>query len=397
MFSTHWDESHYTSFLLWDIEREFENAHQAYQRWLTKTLRRKTPWSCIARSNKADPLEKALSLGVHVTKAIKDGKDGLGSSFERGDSTCHTVLSAQLIRLQHEVNVPLQDCLESRISISHISLPYDDILRAAKGIRRACLNALRDQAARLTSSRNSLCLPPPRFSVSFCPYAIQLQTDHRQRHRSTINARKVRPSDPHDDREHCPGCNVHIAVSAHSGLPSYRRLLFASHTSQPPTPTSSKTENRATFACSSCYKTFDESYVFLDHIFQKEIGTERSCLKRWSTSSTSTRSSLTSKSTDHSVLAVDSDPALVEKCLRNCLQRELTRSRAMKKSIELLRDAALPPLPPPKDEEGGGRGVLRYYEQPQLLLNQPQDSGFWGSKLRKPMRLHRSIPSNSPY
>ncbi|KAF1948427.1 hypothetical protein CC80DRAFT_431621 [Byssothecium circinans] len=333
IFSGVWEDSHYTSFLLWDIDREFRNAHEAYEQWMSKSRRRRSTWQCIASTNKEDPLEKALSLGRHVDKALQEGKEAFGSRFERGDSPCHTVLSAQLLRLQHEVNVPLQDCMESRISVSHISLPYDDILRAARGIRRACLDALRDQTSRLQSSRDSLCLPPPRFSVKFCPYAVQLQTDQRQGHRSTINARKVRPRDPHDEREFCPGCNVQIAVSAHSGLPSYRRLLFASHTSQP--PSTANMENRATFACSSCYKTFDESYAFLDHIFQKEIGSEQSCLRRWGPSA---RLSLKSDELG------ENEPALLENCLKNCLQRELMRSRAMRKSVELLKEAPFPRL-----------------------------------------------------
>ncbi|PVI05854.1 hypothetical protein DM02DRAFT_515831 [Periconia macrospinosa] len=389
MFSAAWDESHYTAFLLWDIDREFQNAYEAYQRWLTKNLRKKSSWQCIAKSNKEDPLEKALSLGGHVVKAIKEGRETFGSSFERGDSTCHTILAAQIVRLQHEVNVPLQDCLESRISISHISLPYDDILRAARGIRRACLNALRDQAARLMSARNSLCLPPPRFSVKFCPYAIQLQTDHRQGHRSTINARKVRPGDKYDDREHCPGCNAQIAVSAHSGLPSYRRLLFASHVSQP--PTHSNAENRATFACSSCYKTFDESYAFLDHVFQKESGTERSCLRRWSIAGApSMRYSLASTP---DTVAMENDPALVKKCLKNCLQRELTRSRAMKKSIELLKEAAVLPLSNSGINSDGGKRQLQQYQPSQ----EPQQTFCSTPKKLRKQRLHRSVPSNSPY
>ncbi|KAF2639098.1 hypothetical protein P280DRAFT_470499 [Massarina eburnea CBS 473.64] len=329
LFSGVWEESNNTFFMLWDIDREFQNAHELYGQWMAKNRRRRSAWQCIAGSSKEDPLEKALSLGRHVQKAIEEGKEAFGWRYERGDSTCHTILAAQLLRLQHEVNAPLQDCMESRISVSCISLPYDDILTAARGIRRACLNALRDQTTRLQATRDYLCLPPPRFSVKFCPYSIHLQADHRQGYRSIINARKVRPRDEHDEREFCPGCNVQIAVSAHSGLQNHRQLLFASHTSQP--PSTSNKENRATFACSSCYKTFDESYAFLDHVFQKEIGSERSCLRRWSF----TKSANTTCMSIKSDIFIGSDPALVEKCLRNCWQRELKRMKALKNSKEL--------------------------------------------------------------
>ncbi|KAF2256790.1 hypothetical protein BU26DRAFT_558227 [Trematosphaeria pertusa] len=311
-----WEESDYASFLLWDIDREFQNAYEAYEQWLARNRRRRSAWQCITGSTQEDALGKALSLGRHVQKLIDDGKEAFGSRFERGDSSCHTILSAQLQRLQHEITVPLLDCAHARI---RFPIPYDDILRAAKGVRRACFYALRDQYTRLQSPTSAPFLPPPRFSVKFCPFALQLKKDQRRGHQSNIQARKVRPHDRYDEREICPYCNVHICVSAHSGLPNYRRLLFQSHVSQP----SANNNERATFACSSCYKTFDDSYAFLDHVFQKEIGSERSCLRRYSL-----RFSLS----DMSLL---SDPALMEKCLRNCLHREITRARALKKSKEL--------------------------------------------------------------
>lgn len=242
-----------------------------------------------------------------------------------------------------------------------------------------------------------MSLPPPRFSVKFCPYSVQLQTDHTQGHRSTINARKVRPGDRHDDREHCPGCNIQIAVAAHSGLPSYRRLLFASHISAP--PTTSNGENRASFACSSCYKTFDESYAFLDHVFQKEIGSERSCLRRWSgITAAPSRSSSASSKTDYAVGPADSDPALVEVCLKNCLQRELTRSRAMKKSIELLREAAALPPPPRKDGVGtGGRQPQQQNHHHRSVHDiQQQTFRLDTSIARKAARLYRSSAPSLP-
>lgn len=250
---------------------------------------------------------------------MKSGQEAFGVLFERGDSTCHGILAAQLHRIQHEINVPLFDCAYSRIPIS---VPYDDILTAAKGVRRACLSALRDLHARLRSPSPTPFLPPPRFSVKFCPFALQLQKDSsssRKGHILSFQTKKVRPHDRHDEREICPHCSAHISVSAHSGLPASRRLLFQAHIEC----SSRTTKDSTSYACTSCYKTFDDSYSFLDHVFQKEIGSDRSCLKRWN-SAWNLNSAF-----------MESDPALVEKCLKNCLNRELMRIRAMKKSKEL--------------------------------------------------------------
>lgn len=230
---------------------------------------------------------------------------------------CHTILSAQLQRCQHEITVPLLDCALARVPIE---LPYDDLLTAAKAIRRACLYALRDQYARLQTMDFAPILPPPKFSVDYCPFALQLQKSHRKGLTITFDARKVRPFDDHDEREICPHCEAQISVSAHTGLPEYRRLLFASHIAC----NSRTADARASFACNSCYKEFDDSYAFLDHVFQKDIGSDRSCLKR--------------KHSDGHLsvteVAVESDPKLVETCLHNCMQREMKRMRSMQEKGE---------------------------------------------------------------
>jgi hypothetical protein len=132
-----------------------------------------------------------------------------------------------------------------------------------------------------------------------------------------MKTKKFRPHDRYDDREICPYCTAHISVAAHSGLPEYRRLLFQSHTQTSPEPGQT---HIATFACSGCYKTFDDSYAFLDHIFQKEIDSERSCLRL----APSPRFSMGSK-------CARRDSRLVEKCLRNCLRREMTRAKMLKR------------------------------------------------------------------
>lgn len=236
--------------------------------------------------------------------------------------------------------MPIEDYVSSHTTTK---IPNDALLTAAKGVRRACLNALRDQYARLQCTKVTPFLPPPRFSVNICPFAAQLQKDHEKK---SFQTAKVRPHDPYDEREICPYCSAHIPVSMHSGLPDYRRLLFQAHLS----PTPGNAPFKSTFACTGCYKTFEDSYGFLDHVFQREIGSERSCQKTWS-----------STQWHWNPFFAESNPKLVEKCLRNCLRRELTRARVMKKTKELESafrssiaeteeksinyDKALPPIP----------------------------------------------------
>jgi hypothetical protein len=183
------------------------------------------------------------------------------------------------------------------------------MIKTTTSIRRACLSALRGQFSRLSSPASSLILPPPRFSVNYCPLARQLQHDPSNPFLSKLSTKRFRPHHRHDDRELCPLCNVCIPITPHSGLPNYRHILLTSHSAfDAATP-----ERKVTFACNSCYKTFDDSYAFLDHVFQKQSGADGSCLRQAS-----------SRSTVHEDF-FDSDPMLIEQCLRNCMMRELER------------------------------------------------------------------------
>jgi hypothetical protein len=103
-------------------------------------------------------------------------------------------------------------------------------------------------------------------------------------------------------------------VTAHSGLPAYRGILFTSHIALD----ASQTDDKATFACNSCYKTFEDSYAFLDHYFQKQIGSERSCLRL-------ARRGSGGWFAEKGFM--ESDPSLVEQCLKNCLLRESKRGK----------------------------------------------------------------------
>ncbi|KAL5442968.1 hypothetical protein PMIN06_008876 [Paraphaeosphaeria minitans] len=313
-----WLEDTWTSFLLWDIGREFQNAHEAYERRMTNNPRRRSTWECISGSSKEDPLDRSLRLGSRVQKVTQDGQRRFGQKFDKGDgkhcllmlwipltpeATCHTILSSQLLRLQQEVCVPLLDATSSRWLCTIL---YDEILRTARGVRRTCLDALQDQMKRLSTHKIEPFLPPPRFSVAFCPFALQLQKGQQTNHNTKHQTRKLNVRDPYDDRESCPYCHAIVSVAAHSGLPQYRCILFASHALSQ----IQRHDEKATFACTSCYKTFDDSYAFLEHVSQKELGSEKSCLKRYSA-----RFSLNAR-------FLESDPKLVEQSLKNCLERE---------------------------------------------------------------------------
>jgi hypothetical protein len=185
----------------------------------------------------------------------------------------------------------------------------------AKSVRRACLTALREQYARLESPTFTSILPPPRFKVEFCPFADQLRKDLKESKTSSLRPKKAVPHDKYDDREICPHCDACVSVAAHSGLPAYRCILFTSHIALDP----SATDDKATFACNSCNKTFEDSYAFLDHHFQKQIGSDRSCLRLSSARSSS--------SWFVNEQYMESDPSLVEQCLKNCLARESMRGK----------------------------------------------------------------------
>lgn len=75
----------WTSFLLWDIEREFQTAHEAYEQWMRKTQRRRSTWDILAGSRKEDPLHRSLRLGSQVQKAVQEGQRKFGQKFDKGD------------------------------------------------------------------------------------------------------------------------------------------------------------------------------------------------------------------------------------------------------------------------------------------------------------------------
>jgi hypothetical protein len=93
-----WEEPHYTSFLLWDIDREFQNAREAYEEWLSKNRRRRALWKCIVGGSEEDTLSRTLNLGRRVQKCVEDGQEEFGARFDRGDCmlALHNYMQLQL-------------------------------------------------------------------------------------------------------------------------------------------------------------------------------------------------------------------------------------------------------------------------------------------------------------
>lgn len=221
--------------------------------------------------------------------------------------TCHTALEAQNLRIQYEVREYLCDSAVSEA----LSIPYNNIITTARSIRRTCLEALQGQFDRFSTPASRLYLPPPRFKIQYCSFAERLRKDLESSEGSQLQTKKLRKRDRHDDREICPDCDTCISVATHSGLPDARCILFTSHIK----PEFGSKASNATFACSSCYKSFSDSYAFLDHVFQKQTGSDRSCLR------------LSNPDLD----IHEYDPSLLEQCLKNCLVRELSRAANDKK------------------------------------------------------------------
>lgn len=80
------DKPNYTSLTLWDIDREFQTAYDAYEQWLSKNRPRRRKWECFGSRNQDDELGKVLCLGRQVKEIMEDGQDCFGKKFERGDS-----------------------------------------------------------------------------------------------------------------------------------------------------------------------------------------------------------------------------------------------------------------------------------------------------------------------
>lgn len=80
-----WNKSQHTSFLLWDIDREFQNAYELYKQLHAKSGYKRSAWSRLAIKSQEDVLAKALKLGREVRNFMDIGKKRFGTRFEEGD------------------------------------------------------------------------------------------------------------------------------------------------------------------------------------------------------------------------------------------------------------------------------------------------------------------------
>lgn len=80
-----WEKAQQAFLTLWDIDREFQNAHEAYEQWQARNRRKRSSWACLGVKNHEDALGKALSLGREVQRVMERGADLYGSRFEQGD------------------------------------------------------------------------------------------------------------------------------------------------------------------------------------------------------------------------------------------------------------------------------------------------------------------------
>lgn len=84
-----WNKSQHTSFLLWDIDREFQNAYELYEQLQAKSGRKRSAWSRLAIRNQDDALAKALNLGREVKNFMDTATRRFGARFEEGDGLSH--------------------------------------------------------------------------------------------------------------------------------------------------------------------------------------------------------------------------------------------------------------------------------------------------------------------
>lgn len=80
-----WNKSRHTSFLLWDIDHEFQNAYELYDQLPLETRRKRSVWARFTVKSQDDVLAKALNLGREVRTLMETGTKRFGARFEEGD------------------------------------------------------------------------------------------------------------------------------------------------------------------------------------------------------------------------------------------------------------------------------------------------------------------------
>jgi hypothetical protein len=80
------DKLQNTLFTLWDIDREFQNAYEAYEQYQVRRRLKRSVWVCLGTKHHDDALGNALSLGRRVQQIMEIGVKTFGARFEQGDS-----------------------------------------------------------------------------------------------------------------------------------------------------------------------------------------------------------------------------------------------------------------------------------------------------------------------
>jgi len=75
-----------TLFTLWDIDREFRNAYEAYEQYQARRRLKRSVWTCLGTKHYDDALGNALSHGRRVQQTMELGEKTFGARFEQGDS-----------------------------------------------------------------------------------------------------------------------------------------------------------------------------------------------------------------------------------------------------------------------------------------------------------------------
>jgi hypothetical protein len=101
-----WEKAQQSFLTLFDIDREFQNAHEAYEQWQARHRRKRSAWACLGVKSQDDALGKVLSLGREVRRVMDTGKELYGSRFEQGDSMFDGVMLFDGRLLTEHSNMP---------------------------------------------------------------------------------------------------------------------------------------------------------------------------------------------------------------------------------------------------------------------------------------------------
>jgi len=119
-----WEKAQHTSFLLWDLDREFQNSYDAYEQWQARNRCKRSIWMCLGMRNHDGALGKALSLGRQVQRLMETGKQQFGTRFEQGDSKSEDTSLYEAFSLTTSSNMPHHPvCTASTTTVRNQATP----------------------------------------------------------------------------------------------------------------------------------------------------------------------------------------------------------------------------------------------------------------------------------